>query len=128
MLDNCGEAVLDRLVLENIPCKVVVGVRGKPIINDVTRTEAAESGITGWEIVDTGVGAPGVLLDKAPKEFLDAIEKSSLVITKGQGNFESLESELTSKPLYFLLRVKCKVIAKFLGAEMGSIQILGRNL
>jgi uncharacterized protein with ATP-grasp and redox domains len=128
ILDNCGEAVLDRLVLENIPCKTVVGVRGKPIINDVTRTEAEESGITDWEIVDTGVGAPGVLLDKAPAEFLDAIEKSSLVIAKGQGNFESLESTLTGKPLYFLLRVKCKVIAKFLGVEMGSIQIIGRNL
>ena len=28
VLDNCGEAVLDRLVLEQIPCKVIVGVRG----------------------------------------------------------------------------------------------------
>ena len=128
MLDNCGEAVLDRLVLENIPCKVVVGVRGKPALNDVTRIEAAESGITDWDIVDTGVGAPGVLMDKAPADFLDAIEKSSLVITKGQGNFESMESIFTGKPIYFLLRVKCKVIANFLNSEMGSIQILGRNL
>lgn len=128
MLDNCGEAVLDRLVLENIPGKVVVGVRGKPAINDVTRTEAIESGITNWEIVDTGVGAPGVLLDKAPAEFLDAIKKSDLVITKGQGNFESLESRFTAKPLYFLMRIKCKVIAEFLKVPMGSIQIIGRNI
>lgn len=128
MLDNCGEAVLDRLVLENIPGKVIVGVRGKPALNDVTRTEAAESGITGWEMVDTGVGAPGILLKKAPEEFLEAIKKSDLVITKGQGNFESLEGRFTEKPLYFLLRVKCKVIARFLNVEMGSIQIIGRNI
>ncbi len=128
MLDNCGEAVLDRLVLENIPGKVVVGVRGKPAVNDVTRTEALESGITDWEIVDTGVGAPGVLLDKAPADFLDAMKKSDLVITKGQGNFESLESNFTEKPLYFLMRIKCKVIAQFLKVPLGSIQIIGRNL
>ena len=56
MLDNCGEAVIDRLLIERYRDKITVGVRGYPILNDVTRREAALSGIEGVRIVDTGAG------------------------------------------------------------------------
>lgn len=128
VLDNCGEAVLDRLVLEQLPCKVIVGVRGEPSLNDVTRTDAIESGITKFEIVDTGNGASGVLLDRLPEDFRNALYNSDLVITKGLGNFESLEEDFKASPLYFLFRVKCPVVARHINVPMHSVQILGYNL
>ena len=128
VLDNCGEAVLDRLVLEQIPCKVIVGVRGEPSLNDVTRKDAIESGITDFEIVDTGNGASGVLLDLIPEDFKNALYNSDLVITKGLGNFESLEEDFKETPLYFLFRVKCPVVAKHINVPLHSVQVLGYNL
>lgn len=128
ILDNCGEAVLDRLVLNLLPCKVIVGVRGKPSLNDVTRVEAAESGITDYPIVDTGNGASGVLLGQLSDDFNDALYNSDLVITKGLGNFESMEEDFKAVPLYFLFRVKCPVVARHINVPMHSMQIIGHNL
>ncbi|MBQ7395206.1 MAG: DUF89 family protein [Lentisphaeria bacterium] len=128
VLDNCGEAVLDRLVLEQLPCKVIVGVRGKPALNDVTRVEAEESGITDYEIVDTGCSASGILLDRMPDDFKDALYNSDLVITKGLGNYESLGDDFKEAPIYLLFRVKCPVVARYLNVPLNSVQTLGCNL
>ena len=127
MLDNCGEAVVDRLLMEPYADKLVIGVRGKPVLNDVTRREAMLSGIDFAPILDTGDRAPGVSLRRSSPEILDALHSADLVISKGQGNFESLDEDFRG-PVYFLLRIKCKVIAERLRQPLGSIQILGRNL
>ena len=42
MLDNCGEAVLDRLLLEKFSGKITLGVRGGCVLNDITRAELQE--------------------------------------------------------------------------------------
>lgn len=128
ILDNCGEAVIDRLVLEQIPGKVIIGVRGAPALNDVTRQDAIESGLGNFDIVDSGTGASGVLLEHIPNDYKNALYNSDLVIAKGLGNFESLEEDFKDVPLYFLLRVKCPVIAKHLNVPMQSVQVLGYNL
>ncbi len=127
MLDNCGEAVLDRLLLERYAGKLTIGVRGRPILNDVTRREAALSGINFARIVDTGDMAPGISLRNSSPDFLKELGNADLVVSKGQGNFESLD-EAFRRPIYFLLRVKCRVVAERLDAPLGSIQIIGRNL
>lgn len=127
MLDNCGEAVVDRLLMEPYADKLVIGVRGKPVLNDVTRREAMLSGIDFAPVLDTGDRAPGVSLRRSSPEILDALHSADLVISKGQGNFESLDEDFRG-PVYFLLRIKCKVIAERLRQPLGSIQILGRNL
>ena len=128
LLDNCGEAVLDRLVIEQIPGKVTLGVRGEPIYNDVTIREEEESGLTGYPVVTTGCAVPGVSLPLIPDDFRQALEQSNLVISKGQGNYESLENSFTCRPIYFLLRVKCPVISQQLNSPMGAMQIVGKNL
>lgn len=128
MLDNCGEAVIDRLLIEPYADKITLGVRGYPILNDVTRREAKLSGITGVRrVVDTGDRAPGVSLRNSSAELLDAMRSADLVISKGQGNFESLD-EGYDRPVFFLLRAKCAVVANRLNCPLGSIRIIGRNL
>ena len=128
ILDNCGEAVLDRLLLETMKGKVTIGVRGRPIMNDITREELAASALDDFPIIDTGCNAPGAPLRLISAEFKAAMETADLVIAKGQGNFESLEGDFTARPIYYLFRAKCPVIQNYLNVSFGSLQIQGRNL
>ncbi len=125
MLDNCGEAVFDRLLIERFADKITVGVRGFPILNDVTPREAEMSGIDFVPVVDTGDMTPGVSLKNSSPEFLRQMRSADLVIAKGQGNFETLSGY--DRPIAFLLRVKCRVIAEILKQDMYSLQIQLRN-
>ena len=129
ILDNCGEAVLDKLLLDQLPAgRVTLGVRGRFILNDVTRREVPMSGLGNFPVIDTGDGAPGVSLRDSAPEFLAAMAESDLIIAKGQGNFESLESGFTAKPIFYLFRVKCKVISETFALPLDSLQIRAHNL
>ena len=128
ILDNCGEAVIDRLLIERYPGKITIAVRGRPILNDVTRTDAVASGLDFVPMIDNGDGAPGVSLRRSSPEFLRRLSAADLVIAKGQGNFEAMGDDFHDCPVFYLLRTKCEVICGQLGAEMNSIQIIGRNL
>jgi len=44
------------------------------------------------------------------------------VISKGQGNFETLED--VSREIFFLLRAKCDVVAQLLGVNVGSTLLI----
>ncbi|MCQ2377775.1 MAG: ARMT1-like domain-containing protein [Victivallaceae bacterium] len=127
-LDNCGEAVFDALFIRRYAGKITLGVRGKPILNDITPEELVSSGLGDYPSVDTGRAAPGVIPGECREEFLDAMRSSDLVVAKGQGNYESLCPDFADRPIYHLLRVKCRVIADHLRQPLGSIQIIGRNL
>ena len=127
MLDNCGEAVIDRLLMEPYREKLTVGVRGKPVLNDVTPEDAAASGIDFAPVVDTGDATAGVSFTRSKPEFLEKLESAALVIAKGQGNFESME-HLFRRPVFYLFRAKCSVITTLLGCPANSIQIIPRNL
>ena len=101
MLDNCGEAVIDRLVMEPYKDKLTIGVRGKPVLNDVTVADALESGIDFAPIVDTGDATAGVSFTRSGKGFLEKLHSADLVIAKGQGNFESME-HIFKRPVFYL--------------------------
>ena len=118
--DNAGEIVFDRLLIEQLPCeKVTYAVRGKPIINDATFVDAQFAGITELvEVIDNGSDAPGTLLDDCSQEFRARFEEADLILSKGQGNYESL-SDGTGN-IVFLLMAKCPVIARDIGYDVGS--------
>lgn len=124
--DNAGEVVFDLLALEvlsNLNKKVYFAVRTRPIINDVTKDDAEYVGVGRYaEIIDSGSDAPGVALDVVTPRFKSLLEEADLVISKGQGNFETLET-YKRDDIYFLLRVKCEVVAKMLKANIGDIII-----
>jgi uncharacterized protein with ATP-grasp and redox domains len=54
-------------------------------------------------------------------------ENADVAIAKGQGNFESLYGEKGFDDLFFLFRVKCRVLTKFAGVELNTLQ-LKRNI
>ncbi len=127
--DNAGEIVLDRLLLEHLdPEKVVFAVRGYPTINDATIDDARQSGITDMlEVIDSGSDAPGTILEDCSEVFLRHFQKADLIIAKGQGNYETLSD--SEAPIFFLLKVKCPVIAEHINLPLGEIVLKpGRSL
>ena len=126
IMDNCGESVFDRLLLERYAGKITVAVRGCPVLNDVTRSEVRSSGLDVYRIVDTGDYAAGVCLEFCSREFLDAYRAADLVVAKGMGNFESLEG-MGVRNTAFLFRAKCPVVEKMLGVEHLSLQLIHQD-
>lgn len=126
--DNAGEIVFDLLLVELIgPARVVYAVRGGPVINDVTIDDAREVGMTDLvQVIDTGSAIPGAPPHRCGPAFGEALERADLVIAKGQGNYETLSD--ISRPVLFLLRAKCPVVARHIGVEQGTMVLEGRNL
>ncbi|MBN2093388.1 DUF89 family protein [candidate division KSB1 bacterium] len=125
--DNAGEIVMDRLFLETIQHpNVFFAVRGAPIINDVTIEDAHQVGIAQVaKIISNGDDAPGTILDGVSTEFLTLFHEADLIISKGQGNYESLSD--SHQKIYFLLMTKCEHVANHVGVHKGDFVVLGRN-
>jgi damage-control phosphatase, subfamily I len=110
--DNAGEIVLDKIFLEELPKKrITYVVRGGPALNDSTMDDAEMVGMTKTvRVITTGLSMPAAILPLCSKEFLNEYVRSDLIIAKGQGNYEALSDE--DKNIFFLLKIKCPVIAQ----------------
>lgn len=125
--DNAGETVFDRVFIEEIDTPVVYAVRECPILNDATLEDAVTSGLGSVaRIISSGTTAPGTLLEECSEEFLELFRTADVVISKGQGNYEALSG--VDRPIFFLLRAKCPVVAGELDVEVGSLVLKGLNL
>lgn len=120
--DNAGEIVFDRILMEELPVeRTAFVVRAQPIINDVTRKDAEFVGMSEIvEVIDNGSDAPGTILETCSDKFRRRFEQTDLIICKGQGNYETLNT-IEQKDVFHLLRVKCPVIARDIGCDEGSI-------
>ncbi len=129
--DNAGEIVFDRLFIEtNMSDKVTYVVKGGPVLNDVTIDDAREVGMYNTaKVITNGYNAPSTILDKSSKKFLDYYKSADLIISKGQGNLEGLINE-NDERIFFLLMVKCDVIAELLGVNKESFVVVngGRKI
>jgi len=127
LTDNAGEIVLDRLLIERLPVeKVTVAVRGGPVINDATMVDARAAGITEVvDVIDNGADVPGTILDECSAAFRSRFDDADLIVAKGQGNYETLSD--VEKRVFFLLKVKCPVIARDIGSEVGSLVLHSPN-
>ncbi len=120
LADNAGEIVFDRLFIEQLPReRVTFAVRGAPILNDVTRIDAATVGIdTLVEVIDNGTDAPGTVLADCSDAFQKRFAEADLIISKGQGNFETLSD--SPENIFFLFKAKCPVVAEQVGCSVGT--------
>lgn len=118
--DNSGEAVFDKILIGQLNIPVTFVVRETPIINDITSKEAEQIGIDKVaNVISSGSEAPGTILEKCTDEFRDIFYKADLVISKGQGNYESLSE--VSRDIFFILKAKCPVIARHLNVKVDDI-------
>lgn len=124
LADNAGEIVFDRLLLELLPAeRLTFVVKGSPVINDVVRADALFAGILQHcGIIDNGSDIPGTILDHCSAPFQERFRKADLIISKGQGNYESL-SEI-DREVFFLFKAKCRVIAKHLACKIGDLILI----
>jgi len=124
--DNAGEHIFDRIYVKTIlslypHIKITYMTRGNAIINDVTFDEAKEAGFSEiCSLISSGVNTPGFVYDRANIASQKLFDESELIITKGMGNYECL-SDVKRDNLFFLLKVKCNVVARSIGKEVGDI-------
>jgi uncharacterized protein with ATP-grasp and redox domains len=118
--DNAGECVFDRVLIEEMKKPVTYVVRDVPVINDATYEDAIQAGIDKVAtIISSGTDAPGTILGTCNAEFKKIYNNSKFIISKGQGNYEALSNE--ERSIFFLLKLKCHVIANDIGVDKGDI-------
>lgn len=121
--DNAGEIVFDRLVLERIdPSRVIFVVRGGAVLNDATLEDAAETGISDLvTTIDSGVAIPGTVLCECSESLIQAFDQADLIISKGQGNYETLPHD--DERIFFLFKAKCQMVAGMAGVSLNDMVV-----
>ena len=120
--DNAGEIVFDRMLVEKLieEHEVTFVVKKGPVINDATMEDACFIGMTDCvRVIDTGSDGIGVKWSGVSDEFVEAYESADIIISKGQGNFETMSD--VNKNIFFLLRAKCDSVARELGVSFGDV-------
>jgi len=117
--DNAGEIVFDKIFIELLnknydkEGKITYVVRGGVTLNDSTIKDASIVKMDEVaKVITTGIDIPFSYLPACSEGFRKAYNNSDLIISKGQGNFESLMYE--DKNIFFLLKIKCYLIAKLI--------------
>jgi len=128
LCDNAGEIAFDKVMVSAIQTlgpEVTVAVRGGPVVNDATIDDAYEVEMTKLaKTITTGSPVSGVRLTDSSPEFLDTFDQSDLIISKGQGNLESLINIRRKTTTVYILKVKCNLIADFLKSQIGATEIV----
>lgn len=141
LTDNCGEVVLDKLLLKVIKKQypqidIIIMVRGGEVLNDATKKDALEVGLDKvGTVVDNGTEIAGTFLDVVSKEALQILEEADVILSKGQANFETLRG--CGKNIYYIFLCKCNMFAKrfnvprFTGMMINDrdyVRLLGENV
>jgi damage-control phosphatase, subfamily I len=126
--DNAGEIVFDMLLIDELrhDHDVTYTVKSGPIINDATMQDAKYVGMTDMvKVIETGTNGIGVKWGGVSEEFRTAFKEADIIISKGQGNFETINE--CKGDIFFLLRAKCEFVADELGVKLGDI-VFKRNI
>ena len=124
LADNCGEIVMDKLLLEEIrsqypEIEISVIVRGLPVINDVTMEDAVQVGLTDeFTVRGNGSGICGTVPERLSAESAELFNSADVIISKGQGNFEALHH--CGKNVYYVFLCKCEMFADKFKVEQFS--------
>ncbi len=128
LADNAGEIVFDRLLLDQLPSdrEITLVARGGPVINDVTTDDLAQAGLRDrpgrLRVIDSGVDIPGTWLDACGAALRRAMADADLIISKGQGNYETLHAQ-EGYPIFFLFMLKCDVVSRYMGLDKGATMV-----
>ncbi|WP_028515924.1 damage-control phosphatase ARMT1 family protein [Ruminococcus flavefaciens] len=111
--DNCGEIVLDKLMLEQLKLRfphltVRAMVRGDNVLNDATAEDAKYVGLDAEaEIISNGEAVAGTIYEMLPDEAKNVLDHSDVILAKGQGNYESLSGQ--GRHIFYEFLCKCKL-------------------
>lgn len=111
--DNCGEIVLDKLMLEQLKKRfpqltVRAMVRGGDVLNDATSEDARYTGLDKYAvIISNGEAVAGTIYDMLPDEAKKVLDESDVILAKGQGNFESMSGQ--GRHVFYEFLCKCEL-------------------
>ena len=111
--DNCGEIVLDKLMLEQLKLRfphltVRAMVRGDNVLNDATAEDAKYVGLdTEAKIISNGEAVAGTTYEMLPDEAKNVLDNSDVILAKGQGNYESLSGQ--GRHIFYEFLCKCEL-------------------
>lgn len=127
LADNCGELIFDGILialLTGMGKKVTLAVKEKPIINDALVSDALDCKLDRFcEVISNGTQCPGTPLEHCDEYFKKKFNQADLIISKGQGNYETLSG--IPGPIYFLLAVKCPLVAECISRQAATRQHKG---
>lgn len=115
LTDNCGEIVMDKILIQQIQKKypdleIAILVRGAEVINDATMEDAAQVGLTEIaRVLPNGTDIAGTWLEELSQEAKAVLESADVIISKGQGNFETLRK--CGLNIYYIFLCKCDLFA-----------------
>ena len=109
LTDNAGEIGFDRILAEEIHrcyphLEITFCVRGGPAQNDATREDAAAVSIP-FPVIDNGNTIAGTQIEELSQEALDALNAADVILSKGQGNAETLLG--CGYNIYYAFLIKC---------------------
>ncbi len=124
LVDNCGEVVLDKLAIRCIKeaypqLEITAVVRGKEVLNDVTIEDAKETGLDKVaEVLENGTDIAGTELSCVNEATKQVILAADVIVSKGQGNFETLNG--CGLNIYYLFLCKCHMFVKRFGVAKNA--------
>ena len=109
LTDNAGEIGFDRIFAEELQkayphLRITFCVRGMPAHNDATREDAEAVGVP-FPVIDNGNDVGGTELPLLSEEARQAMEEADVILSKGQGNVETLYG--CGYNIYYAFLVKC---------------------
>lgn len=133
LLDNAGEIVFDKICIKTIKSlypnvRIKAVVRGFPVFNDATIQDAVEVGLDKIiDIQDNGTDIPGTQLDQICESAKNIVEQADVIISKGQGNFETLHG--CGKNIYYMFLCKCDLfVRRFEVPQLSGLFVNERRL
>lgn len=129
LLDNAGEIVFDKILIEELlkHTAVTAVVKAGPIINDALMEDAEAVGLTEiCPVVDNGGAFVGSPLELIPESFHARMRQADIILGKGQGNYETVDD--FAGDVFLILRAKCPVVARHMGVEYGETALISTRL
>ncbi len=110
LTDNAGEIGFDRICAEQIQkafpdLQITFCVRGGYAQNDATRADALAVGIP-FKVIDNGNRVAGTELSLLSDEAKAAMDAADIILSKGQGNAETLLG--CGYNIYYAFLIKCQ--------------------
>lgn len=117
LTDNAGEIGFDRIFAEELyrrwpHLEITFCVRGGPAMNDATREDARAVGIP-FPVIDNGTTIAGTDLTAIGPEARRALAGADVILSKGQGNAETLLG--CGYNIYYAFLIKCVRFSQLYG-------------
>ena len=111
LTDNCGEIVLDKLLLEQLKKRypdmnITVMVRGGTVSNDATLDDAKYVGMDKVaRVITNGDKIAGTVYSMLSDGAKKAVDNADVIFSKGQANYESFAGE--GRHAFYTFLCKC---------------------